>query len=93
MRSARRGHTGSTSQQAVRDGGGDAHAQPCMSLPPVPPRPYSAAPPQQPPYARQNYSYQTPASVESPPHFDDPLAAPRPHRVDPGLGANVSGLV
>ncbi|KAJ6590729.1 hypothetical protein DFH09DRAFT_1358884 [Mycena vulgaris] len=46
-----------------------------MSLPPVPPRPYSATP--------------TPhLTFESPPHFDNPLAAPRPHRVDPSLGAN-----
>ncbi|KAJ6464818.1 hypothetical protein DFH09DRAFT_1488281 [Mycena vulgaris] len=48
-----------------------------MSLPPVPPRPSSATP--------------TPhLTFESPPHFDNPLAAPRPHRVDPSLGANVS---
>ncbi|KAJ7803532.1 hypothetical protein B0H14DRAFT_2527765 [Mycena olivaceomarginata] len=26
----------------------------------------------------------------SPPHYDDPLAAPRPHRVDPSLSANVN---
>ncbi|KAJ7487861.1 hypothetical protein FB451DRAFT_728615 [Mycena latifolia] len=29
-------------------------------------------------------------SHDSPPHFDNPLAAPRPHRVDPGLGANMA---
>ncbi|KAJ6608277.1 hypothetical protein B0H10DRAFT_2166603 [Mycena sp. CBHHK59/15] len=51
------------------------------SLPLVPPRPYGAydTPPQPP-----NIQY------ESPPHFDNPLAAPRPHRVDPGLGANMA---
>ncbi|KAJ7857336.1 hypothetical protein B0H14DRAFT_697128 [Mycena olivaceomarginata] len=26
----------------------------------------------------------------SPPHYDDPLAAPRPHRVDPSLSANIA---
>ncbi|KAJ6590721.1 hypothetical protein DFH09DRAFT_1358880 [Mycena vulgaris] len=46
-----------------------------MSLPPVPPRPYSATP--------------TPhLNFESPPHFQNPLAAPRPHHVDPSLDAN-----
>ncbi|KAJ7027958.1 HCP-like protein [Mycena alexandri] len=30
------------------------------------------------------------AFQESPPHFADPLVAPRPHRVDPQIGVNVS---
>ncbi|KAJ7604261.1 hypothetical protein FB45DRAFT_957597 [Roridomyces roridus] len=48
-----------------------------MSIPPVPPRPYSAAP-------------QDPYSQPSPPHFTDPLVAPRPHRVDPSIGMNMA---
>ncbi|KAJ7274892.1 hypothetical protein C8J57DRAFT_1177748 [Mycena rebaudengoi] len=48
-----------------------------MSLPPVPARPYDAAP--------------TPdLRFESAPHYDNPLAAPRPHRVDPAIGANMA---
>ncbi|KAK7046617.1 hypothetical protein R3P38DRAFT_2689045, partial [Favolaschia claudopus] len=30
------------------------------------------------------------STFSSPPHFDDPLAAPRPHRVDPGLSQNIA---
>ncbi|KAF7350374.1 hypothetical protein MVEN_01342100 [Mycena venus] len=55
-----------------------------MSLPPVPPRPPTTQP-------QQQNSYQSaPALAFSPPHFDDPLAAPRPHRVDPSLSANIA---
>ncbi|KAJ6571659.1 hypothetical protein B0H19DRAFT_1219035 [Mycena capillaripes] len=47
-----------------------------MSLPPVPPRPPTVNPPI--------------SEFESPPHFENPLVAPRPHRVDPSLGANMA---
>ncbi|KAJ7850573.1 hypothetical protein B0H13DRAFT_2086777, partial [Mycena leptocephala] len=50
-----------------------------MSLPPVPPRPPTVVAP---PNNTNNY--------ESPPHFDNPLVAPRPHRVDPQIGANMA---
>ncbi|KAJ7895720.1 hypothetical protein B0H13DRAFT_2338792 [Mycena leptocephala] len=46
-----------------------------MSLPPVPPRPPTVVAP--PNNNTNNY--------ESPPHFDNPLVAPRPHRVDPQI--------
>jgi hypothetical protein len=53
----------------------------------------NAAPPIPPLPANYNYNYQTsqtPHPYEtSPPHFTDPLVAPRPHRVDPGIPANV----
>jgi hypothetical protein len=52
-----------------------------MSLPPVPPRPPTVVAP-----TNNNNNY------ESPPHFDNPLVAPRPHRVDPQIGANVSSV-
>ncbi|KDQ32200.1 hypothetical protein PLEOSDRAFT_1111124 [Pleurotus ostreatus PC15] len=61
------------------------------SLPPVPPRPYdsnqrqNSLPPPVPPLPpdyRGNYS--------SPPHFDNPLAAPRPYRADPSIPANMA---
>ncbi|KAJ7752451.1 HCP-like protein [Mycena maculata] len=45
-----------------------------MSGPPLPPRQPTADP------GYNNYS--------SPPHYADPLVAPRPHRVDPDIGAN-----
>ncbi|KAJ7850570.1 hypothetical protein B0H13DRAFT_2086763 [Mycena leptocephala] len=51
-----------------------------MSLPPVPPRPPTVVAPQN--TTNNNY--------ESPPHFDNPLVAPRPHRVDPQIGANMA---
>lgn len=60
-----------------------------MSVPPVPPRPYSAQsrsqsnPPPVPPVPQE-------LRYDSPPHFADPIAAPRPHRVDPSIPANVS---
>ncbi|KAG5343090.1 hypothetical protein C0989_000080 [Termitomyces sp. Mn162] len=60
-----------------------------MSVPPVPPRPYSA----------QDQSQSNPPPVppvplelryDSPPHFADPIAAPRPHRIDPSIPANMA---
>ncbi|KAF8189799.1 hypothetical protein K438DRAFT_1907217 [Mycena galopus ATCC 62051] len=52
-----------------------------MSLPPVPPRPQFTQTPSQQLGGAQPTQF-------SPPHFEDPLAAPRPHRVDPSLSAN-----
>ncbi|KAG6900942.1 hypothetical protein C0993_004379 [Termitomyces sp. T159_Od127] len=60
-----------------------------MSVPPVPPRPYSAQgrsqsnPPPVPPVPQE-------LRYDSPPHFADPIAAPRPHRVDPSIPANMA---
>ncbi|KAF8189794.1 hypothetical protein K438DRAFT_1971315 [Mycena galopus ATCC 62051] len=54
-----------------------------MPLPPVPPRPQ---------FTQTQTPSQQLGGVQptqfSPPHFEDPLAAPRPHRVDPSLSAN-----
>ncbi|CAK5272640.1 unnamed protein product [Mycena citricolor] len=66
-----------------------------MSLPPVPPYPYPplTQPQYQEPQQQPQQQNQQPPQftfVESPPHFDNPLVAPRPHRVDPQIGANVS---
>ncbi|KAG6888819.1 hypothetical protein C0992_007433 [Termitomyces sp. T32_za158] len=60
-----------------------------MSVPPVPPRPYSAQsrsqsnPPPVPPVPQE-------LRYDSPPHFADPIAAPRPHRIDPSIPANMA---
>ncbi|KAF8643382.1 hypothetical protein AX16_009052 [Volvariella volvacea WC 439] len=65
-----------------------------MSAPPVPPRPYdllpqdASAPPPVPPVP-PDLKYQA-DRFESPPHFEDPLAAPRPHKIDPSLPANMA---
>ena len=73
-----------------------------MSAPPVPPRPYDGPtgngdrppplPPLPPDLKAQAERYNTPSfyELDSPPHFENPLIAPRPHRVDPALPANVS---
>ncbi|KIJ61885.1 hypothetical protein HYDPIDRAFT_137149 [Hydnomerulius pinastri MD-312] len=72
-----------------------------MNVPPVPPRPveYVArnsvqsvnqpppVPPLPPNFIAQSQSQQSPPP--SLPHFEQPLAAPRPHRLDPNLPANV----
>ena len=71
-----------------------------MATPPVPPRPAefydpqgkasAPAPPPVPPLPptfRQD-QVQSP-SFSSPPHFEDPLVAPRPHKLQPDLSANV----
>ncbi|TFK37925.1 hypothetical protein BDQ12DRAFT_684353 [Crucibulum laeve] len=55
--------------------------------PPLPPLP--------PAVRVQEERYNTPSiyeypSYESPPHFGDPLVAPRPHRLDPNVGANMA---
>ncbi|KAF9458316.1 hypothetical protein BDZ94DRAFT_114754 [Collybia nuda] len=67
-----------------------------MSVPPVPPRPYSAQAnsytndpnppplPPLPPDLRYDQHY------DSAPHFENPLAAPRPHRMDPSIPANMA---
>ncbi|KAG6861006.1 hypothetical protein C0995_005026 [Termitomyces sp. Mi166 len=60
-----------------------------MSVPPVPPRPYSAqgqsqsSPPPVPPVPPE-------LRYDSSPHLADPIAAPRPHRVDPSIPANMA---
>ena len=52
--------------------------------PPIPPLPASY---------RSDYEHQQHQHpYESPPHFADPLVAPRPHKLDPHLPANVSSL-
>ncbi|KAF8875033.1 hypothetical protein BD779DRAFT_1678416 [Infundibulicybe gibba] len=62
-----------------------------MAAPPVPPRPASVnqnPPPPRPPLPpdilQNRYS-----PYESPPHFDNPLIAPRPHKLDPTVPANM----
>ena len=50
-------------------------------IPPLPPGPITEPPPPLPPLP--------PQLQESAPHFDNPLVAPRPHRLDPDLPANV----
>lgn len=70
-----------------------------MSAPPVPPRPYyestqgrdNSLPPPVPPLPpavrNEAIRYATPSPYEeSPPHFERPLVAPRPHRLDPSDG-------
>ncbi|KAJ8496917.1 hypothetical protein ONZ45_g12256 [Pleurotus djamor] len=65
-----------------------------MSYPPVPPRPpyesnqpmrQNSLPPPIPPLP-PDLRY----STQSPPHYDNPLAAPRPFRADPNLPANMA---
>jgi hypothetical protein len=46
--------------------------------------PMSHNPPPPPPPNPQN-----PSATVSPPHFENPLIAPRPYKLDPGLPANV----
>ncbi|KZT18805.1 hypothetical protein NEOLEDRAFT_1142911 [Neolentinus lepideus HHB14362 ss-1] len=64
------------------------------AAPPVPPRPFSASsnhdnkppvPPLPPNFQPDDRSY----SYTSAPHFETPLAAPRPTRADPDAPANV----
>ncbi|KAF9524188.1 hypothetical protein CPB83DRAFT_861764 [Crepidotus variabilis] len=68
--------------------------------PPPPPRPFDAQgppipPPPPPPLPQDikalNDRYNTPSQYEldSLPHFDHPMIAPRPHRVDPSIPANM----
>lgn len=67
--------------------------------PPIPPRPPSVGNPQMlssvppppplpphPPSFRQNGQSM---DYSSPPHFEQPMAAPKPHRLDPSIPANV----
>ena len=72
-------------------------------LPPLPPKPassvnYPGPPPPIPPLPRdlliENEKYNTPSvyELESPPHFENPLIAPRPHKVDRSIPANVGRL-
>ncbi|EDR08293.1 uncharacterized protein LACBIDRAFT_297827 [Laccaria bicolor S238N-H82] len=74
-----------------------------MSAPPVPPRPYyestqgrdNSLPPPVPPLPpavrNEAIRYATPSPYEeSPPHFERPLVAPRPHRLDPSIPANMA---
>lgn len=69
-----------------------------MAAPPVPPRPFdytdhrqSSLPPPVPPVPpdlrAQETRYSTPSPYEYP--QQPPLAAPRPHRLDPSIPANV----
>lgn len=74
-----------------------------MSIPPLPPRPSQdgarnsqpanqpppVLPPLPPELLAQPRSLPSPYPPPSLPHFDPPLAAPRAHRVDPSLPANV----
>ena len=61
--------------------------------PPVPPRPsYEGAlppplPPLPPSFREQN------EAEESPPRFENPMIAPRPHRVDRSIPGNVSVIL
>ncbi|KAJ7429517.1 hypothetical protein B0H11DRAFT_2212154, partial [Mycena galericulata] len=50
--------------------------------PPVPPRPYFDSAP--------TIAFDPYRDAESAPHYADPLVAPRPHRVDPQIGANMA---
>ncbi|KAF8155421.1 hypothetical protein B0H34DRAFT_798611 [Crassisporium funariophilum] len=76
------------------------------SAPPVPPRPYESTtlnrngypgpPPPLPPLPpdlrleTERYNTPSPYEIESPPHFENPLIAPRPHRLDPSIPANMA---
>ncbi|KAF8155435.1 hypothetical protein B0H34DRAFT_798623 [Crassisporium funariophilum] len=42
--------------------------------------------------SQQEWRYNTPSpyEIESPPHFENPLIAPRPHRLDPSIPANMA---
>lgn len=70
-----------------------------MAAPPLPPLPPDfknkdnfisppAVPPLPPNFRLNNEDY----SYESPPHFADPLVAPRPHKLDHSIPANVGSL-
>jgi hypothetical protein len=66
-----------------------------MAAPPVPPRPfdYPDHPPPVPPVPPDLREQETRRNTPSPyelPHFSPPLPAPRPHRFDPSIPANVS---
>ncbi|CAA7270035.1 unnamed protein product [Cyclocybe aegerita] len=73
-----------------------------MSAPPVPPRPYETTlnvppppplPPVPPALKKEAEVYDTPSQyelVESPPHFENPMIAPRPHRLDPSIPTNMA---
>lgn len=66
--------------------------------PPVPPRPTSSytnsssgpAPPPPVPPLPPNFSFNGQDPQISLPHFEDPLVAPRPHKITPDLPADVS---
>ena len=62
-------------------------------LPPVPPRPYSAYgdsdPSRPPPVPPLPPGYIPEIAYDSPPHFQDPLLAPRPQRFTPDAPADV----
>ncbi|EPQ52010.1 HCP-like protein [Gloeophyllum trabeum ATCC 11539] len=60
------------------------------AAPPVPPRPSSAADHDTPPPVPPLPPNFRPSSDESPPHFEAPLAAPRPTRADPDVPANMA---
>ncbi|KAG1716818.1 hypothetical protein ID866_340 [Astraeus odoratus] len=74
------------------------------NIPPVPPRPATyqddascnpldqppPLPPLPPELAAQSRSQPSPQPPPSLPHFEPPLAAPRPHRLDPNLPANMA---
>ena len=67
-----------------------------MATPPVPPRPLESydsqrkpsAPPPVPPLP-PTFKQDQESVLGSPPHFEDPLVAPRPHKLQPDLPANV----
>ncbi|OCH86984.1 hypothetical protein OBBRIDRAFT_760449 [Obba rivulosa] len=73
-----------------------------MANPPVPPRPFDnyddyvrrksheSPPPQVPPLPPGFRIVEEDPDVASPPHFEDPLVAPRPHRLQPDLPANMA---
>lgn len=66
-----------------------------MAAPPVPPRPfnYPDVPPPVPPVPPDLREQETWRNTPSPyelPHFSPPLPAPRAHRYDPSIPANVS---
>lgn len=70
-----------------------------MATPPVPPRPYEGydsqssrsdipAPPPVPPLP-PSLKVQLESEYGSRPHFEDPMVAPRPHKLQPDLPENV----
>lgn len=73
-----------------------------MANPPLPPKPRESIntnpgppppiPPLPPDLRLQTERYNTPSpyELESPPRFENPLIAPRPHRLDHSIPANVS---
>jgi hypothetical protein len=72
-----------------------------MANPPLPPKPRESInpnpgppppiPPLPPDLRQQAERYNTPSryELESPPHFENPLIAPRPHRLDHSIPSNV----